>query len=111
MNGRVHFCIHDMILGELLCQAGILSDTELLLIKRTAERFGVSVGTVLTGLGTATAEQMFRVRLIVARYLREKVETDAALNALRNLLPAQRESGKRVASLITISRLVERRAS
>ncbi len=112
MNGRVQFCIHDMILGELLCQAGILSDTELLLIKKTAERFGASVGSVMTGLGSATPEQIFRVRLIAARFIREKIDTEAAIKALKEIMPAtQRDSGKRVSSLITISRLVERKVS
>lgn len=112
MNGRVQFCIHDMILGELLCQAGILSDTELLLIKKNAERFGASVGSVLTGLGSATPEQVFRVRLIVARFIHEKLEVESAIKALKEILPVtRRETGKRVSSLITITRLAERKAS
>ncbi len=83
------FSVKDLMLGELLCQAGILSDAQILRSITIAKIFGSTIGAAICQIGFLTTRELFRARRILNCYLSNPDNIDDILSLLRNSLGSQ----------------------
>lgn len=83
------FRIKDLMLGELLCQAGVLSDARLIELTKIARAAQSTLGSALVHTNILSASELFVARRLVNRYLNDSDNADRFINALKNTLHKQ----------------------
>lgn len=83
------FRIKDLMLGELLCQSGVLNDSRLLELTKIARDAQGSLGFALVSTNLLTSSELFVARRLVNRYLNDSDNPEKYISALRNLLHKQ----------------------
>lgn len=83
------FRIKDLMLGELLCQSGVLTDSRLLELTKIARHAEGSLGFALVSTNLLTSSELFVARRLVNRYLNDSDNPEKYISAMRNLLHKQ----------------------
>ncbi len=79
------FSIKDLMLGEILCQAFVISDHQFLEATQAAKRFGITFGAALVRLGIMGSHELFHARRMLSLYLREPDKLDEILITMRDI--------------------------
>lgn len=83
------FRIKDLMLGELLCQSGVLNDNRLLELTKIARVAQATIGYALVSTKLLTSSELFVARRLVNRYLMDSDNPEKYISAMRNLLHEQ----------------------
>lgn len=78
--------IKDLMLGELLCQAEVISDEQLLRIAGMARSSKATLGAVLVFSGIMNSSELFLSRRVLNRFLNDQDNLDRHLQTLTELL-------------------------
>ncbi len=79
------FSIKDLILGELLCQANILSDSRLLKVLALAKSRNTTLGSALCSEQLIDQQELFSARRILCNYLKNPDSLEDVLQELVSL--------------------------
>ncbi len=85
------FTMKDLMLAELLCQAGILNDPLQLQLIQIARKWRLTIGATLCGVGFLTAQELFSARRMVCRYLKTPEELEHILSVLQHKFPRNKK--------------------
>lgn len=77
------FVIKDLMLGEFLCQAGLLSDAVFLRIVQIAKKWKLTVGATLCQLELLNTCELFTARRLLNEYLRDTDNVEPILAELQ----------------------------
>jgi len=83
------FRIKDLMLGELMCQARILTDAQLLRFTNIARAAGSNIGSALVFSNVLTPSELFVARRLVNRFINDSDNAELYINAVRDLLRKQ----------------------
>jgi hypothetical protein len=105
----VSFRIKDLMVGELLCQAGIVSDAQLLRFADLARAAQSSIGSALVFSNVLNSSELFVARRLVNRYLNDSDNPEKYIDELHKLLAKKSKAGTRHSS-INLSKITRRHA-
>lgn len=105
----VSFRIKDLMVGELLCQAGIVCDSQLLRLADLARSAQGSLGSALVFSNVLTSSELFVARRLVNRYLNDSDNPEKYISELSKLLAKKSKAVTRPSS-INLSKITRRHA-
>lgn len=103
------FRIKDLMVGEFLCQAGVISDAQFLRFVGLARAAQSSIGSALVFSKVLTSSELFVARRLVNRYLNDSDNPQIYINELINLLALKPKASTR-ASSINLSKITKKHA-
>lgn len=80
------FRIKDLMLGELLCQTGIVFDAQLIELTKLARAARCSLGSAIVFSNVLSASELFLARRLLNRYLSDLDRAEQYIDELRGLL-------------------------
>lgn len=96
------FRMKDLMLGELLCQSGILTDQRLLELASGARKTSSSLGAALVYSGILTSTELFIARRVLYRYLQNPDGLENYLETLNKIVVSKAdETGPRSKSVLS----------
>lgn len=102
------FRIKDLMMGELLCQAGIVSDGQLLEMAALARSIKGSLGSALVLSSILSPSQLFASRRIVNRYVNDSENADRYIRDLFQLVEKGRKAPTRDTGSIGLAKITRR---
>ena len=105
----VPFRIKDLMVGEFLCQAGIVSDAQLLRFADLARSAHSSIGSALVFSNVLTSSELFVARRLVNRFLNDSDNPEKYISELNKLLAKKAKAVRRPSS-INLSKITKRHA-
>lgn len=105
----VPFRIKDLMVGEFLCQAGIVSDAQLLRLADLARGAKGSLGAALVFSNILTSSELFVARRLVNRYLNDSDNPEKYITELQKLLAKKSKAASRSSS-ISLAKITRRHA-
>ncbi len=103
------FRIKDLMVGELLCQAGVVTDAQLLHFANLARASKASLGSALVFSRLLTSSELFVARRLVNRYLNDSDNPEKYINELR-LIVAKKAKPIARHSSISLAKITRRHA-
>lgn len=106
----IPFRIKDLMVGELLCQAGVVTDEQLLHFADLARAANGSLGSALVFSNVMTSSELFVTRRLVNRYLNDSDNPERYLNEVRQLFAAKQPKSVSRPSSISLAKITRRHA-
>jgi hypothetical protein len=102
--------IKDLMLGELLCQSGVLSDSRLFQLTKIARAAQGSLGYALVYSNVLTASELFVARRLVNRYLRDSDNPEQYIGEMRKHLhkQVQKQSATALRSSLSLAKITRK---
>ena len=77
------FSIKDLMLGEILCQALIISEHQFLEVTQLARQFDITFGAALVRLGILGRQDLFHARRLLNQYLKQPEKLEEFLRIMQ----------------------------
>ncbi|MDZ4835742.1 MAG: hypothetical protein SGJ27_18350 [Candidatus Melainabacteria bacterium] len=106
----IPFRIKDLMVGELLCQASVVTDQQLLQYADLARAANGSLGSALVFSNVMTSSELFVTRRLVNRYLNDSDNPERYLNEVRKLFATKKPKPLTRPSSISLAKITRRHA-
>ncbi|MBX9667001.1 MAG: hypothetical protein K2X93_05245 [Candidatus Obscuribacterales bacterium] len=98
-NSYTPFRIKDLMLGEFLCQAGIVSDAQLIELTKLARAVRCSLGSAIVFSKILSPSELFLARRLLNRYLCDLEQPQQYIDELGGLLSHAKQAHKPASGL------------
>ncbi len=94
LNSYAPFRIKDLMLGEFLCQAGIVSEAQLIELTKLARAARCSLGSAIVFSNILSPSELFLARRLLNRYLCDLEQPEQYIDELGGLLSHAKQARK-----------------